>query len=169
MNDLLTQRMNMTQISGDVAPDLRTNLGPQGDQFRLYVPEGWAARLYDFSVYHQWLVDSRYGINLMKGPAPFEEGVAAWGGDTNVLRDSGSLAALLFKNDFVTSGSANAFYPHTEHLWDLDFRLVLNPRVTGFVQVASSVGFRLRYRLVKASRSDVANILFWQNEGVKRA
>lgn len=165
MNDILTARISTSNLSGDVRPDLLTNFGPRGDFFRLLVPEGMAARLYDFSVYHRMPLAGRYGYNLVRVPVS-AAGVRAWINDAQVNTDGGTLAAL---QGSVLSGAGPVAMPDTAFLWDLDYRLVSDPRVTGFAQVGAEVSFRLRYRLVRASKTEVAAILFWQNEGVKRA
>ncbi len=167
MNDILTQRIEVTALSGDVAPDLRTAFGPQGDEFRLNVPEGFAARLWSFSVYPTQLgTNSRLGIALMRSPVP-ADGVRAWTNDNEVLDDGNQLASYLHSHLIVTTGATIVQGPVEFLLWDLDYRLVLNPRVAGFAQTAQQCGFRLRYKLIKVSRADVAAILFWQNQGVK--
>lgn len=167
MNDFLTARIPLSTLAGDIAPDLVTNFGPGGNIVPINVPEGFAARLYDFAVYELFPPDGRYGVNLVRTPVP-RDGVRAWSGDQEVLDDGGVLAAL--GGTFVSgTGDQNQRYPHTEHLWPLDYRLVMAPRITGFTQVSRSMGFRVRYQLVRASRKEVAAILFWQNQGVKVA
>lgn len=165
MNDILTARIQVSTLSGDARTDLLANLGPRGDFFKLQVPEGHAARLYDFSVFCRMPLAGRYGYNLVRVPVP-EAGVTDWVNDTQGNRDGGTLAAL---QQSVLSGAGPVPAVNTEFLWDLDYRLVSDPRITGFAQVSAEVSFRLRYRLVTASRTEVASILFWQNEGVKRA
>lgn len=167
MNDFLTQRIPETVISGDIAPDLLVNLGPQGDQFKLNLAEGTAARLYDFSVYQQIPGDGRYGVNLVRSPVPVD-GDRAWTNDDEVLSDGNVIAALQLIN-ITGTGDVSDRFPHTELLWPLDYRVVINPRVTGFCQVARQIGFRLRYQVIKASKVEIAAILFWQNQGVKVA
>lgn len=153
----------MTAIAGDLAPDLITAFGPQGAQFRLNVPEGHVARLYDFGVYDKPANASRYAINLQRTPVP-RDGAVAWTTDSNALRDAGALASLI---QSAGSPATTTQYPHSEHLWDLDYRVVVNPHVTGFAQGAQDMGFRLRWVLLKASKVEIAAILVWQNQGIK--
>jgi len=167
MNDILTARIEMTTISGDIAPDLVTNLGPQGDEFKINVPQGFAARLWDFSLYMAMADNQRLGVNLMRTPVP-RDGVRAWTNDNEMLDDGGVIAVLgSTTRGTSATGMSSMTFPQTEHLWDLDYRLVLNPRITGFAQVSRELGFRLRYKLVRATTNQVAAILFWQNAGEK--
>lgn len=168
MNDFITQRIDMTALSGDVRTDLLAAFGPQGDQFRMNLPEGHVARLWDFGIYCFFTENGRYGINLAKAPVP-RDGVVAYTSDVEVLEFGGMLTAQYQRNELSASGQAIAQYPHTEHLWDLDYRLVSNPRVTGFSQTSQVMGFRLRYRIQRASIQEIASILMWQNQGVKVA
>ncbi len=164
MNDIQTQTIDELPLGGDIRADIITALGEDGDRFKLNVPEGHVARLWDFSVYARVVASTRYGVNLYKGLLP-RDGVRAWTNDSEVLRDGGVLAALSYVN--ITGGSGN-FFPHSEHLWDLDYRLAIGPRVGGFMQTATVAGFRLRYRIIRASDREIAAILFWQNAGIKQ-
>lgn len=169
MNDFLTSRMPMTAINGNVATDLIANLGPNGDQFTLNLPKGFVARLWDFAVYRQVSLDQRYGINLVRSPSiqgPTQARI--WTNDDEVLTD-GSVIAALSAHNINGTGDMVATFPHTSFLWDMDYRVVLNPRVTGFVQVIGQMGFRLRYKLMRATTAQIASIMSWQNEGVTRA
>jgi len=166
MNDIMISRIPNVTIAGDVAPDLITALGPQGDQFKLNVPEGHVARLWDFAVFCQLNNTNRYAFNLVKSPTP-RDGDVAWTNDNEVNRGGDAIAALSLVDLFTTSGSITQMWPHTEHLWDLDYRLVLNPHVVGFFQGTAGCSFRLRYKLMRASRDEVASVLFFQRSGVK--
>ncbi len=155
----------MTTTAGDIRPVLLAAFGAQGDQFDTHIPTGMAAKLYDFSVFRSQVGNSRYGVNLNRGIVT-ADGVRAWTTDNEVLDDGSVIAALFHRNDLATSGQANQDSPQTAFLWDLDYRIVLPVRVTGFAQVSQSMGFRLRYKLVKATPKEVATILFWQGQGV---
>jgi len=156
MNDFLTWRRVLTATSGVVAPQ----------EVNLNVPEGFSAKLYDFAVYASFLNDSRYGINLYRSPVPADGG-RVWNGSIQVLADGGVLAALFMKDNFVTSGNMAAFWPHTEHLWPLDYRVSAPMRIAGFTLGNQDIGFRLRYQLIRQSVAEIAAILSWQGMGVK--
>jgi len=168
MNDFLTARIPEVVLSGDARADLIAFFGPQGDRFQINVPEGFLARIYDFSVYAQAANDMRYGFNLMRTPVG-PSGVRAWNSDADVMNDGGQIAALSYVNQFVGSGAQDYKAPHSELLWPLDYRLALPPRVAGFAQVTAVYSFRMRYILVRATASQIAAVLFWQNQGVQSA
>jgi len=159
MNEFLTWRRPQESISGNVGP-LAVNLN---------VPAGFAAKLYDFAVYSQMAGNSRYGYNLVRTAVPAVEGLRTWTNDNEVLDDGSVIAAFQARDNLTTTGRNIQFFPQTEHLWPLDYQVVSQMHISGFNQVAQFVGFRLRYQLVPASKLKVAAILFWQNEGVKRA
>lgn len=163
MNDILTSRIVNSVLSGNAAPDLITNNGPQGDLHKLNVPEGFAARLWDWQVFSRLVASGRYAFNLIRTLTP-RDGVTAWTNDSEVNRGGDAIAALAGQ---LVGATGLQVSPHRVMLWDEDIRLVINPRVTGFVQVSQNVGFRLRYKLVRATKMEIAAILFWQNAGEK--
>jgi len=168
MNDILTNNITLTAVTNVIQDDLITAFGPQGAQHRLNVPQGWAARLWDWSVFCDWGTDDRWGVSLQRQPLP-RDGQEDWDADIDVLNDGGQLASFMFHCDFTTTGETSFAFPLTEPLWEMDYRLVINPRIVGFATGQVNLGFRLRYKLVRASREQVAAILFWQNAGMKVA
>lgn len=159
MNDIVSTRVEMEPLTGNIAAIV----------LDLKLPEGFAARLWDFTIFDRVEQDSRLGINLYKYSSPIGEGVTAWTGDQQVLRDGDVISRFIRNQDFVTSGSFSAVGKFVDHLWDQDIRVVAPLQIGGFAQVAQQLGFELRFKRVRASRTELAAILFWQNRGVKRA
>lgn len=164
MNDILTSRIDTTSISGDVGSDLITTNGPGGDEFNLNVPQGYVARLWDWGVFGRIQAAGRVALNLSRMPRG-PDGVRVWINDDQIMQDGGTLSAITYTNNL--SGTSPQVWPVGERLWEMDYRVVMNPRVAGFAQVTQDMAFQLRYTLLKASRDEIAAILFWQGSGVK--
>lgn len=86
-----------------------------------------------------------------------------------ILRDPAPLWRLRYSNENQTSGYESIYWPLIHNLWELDYRLIMPSTILFFPTQTVFAGWAIRYKVVRATKGEVAAILFYQNEGLKIA